>query len=52
MQGFVAYYLVSTDRQGQSSLGLDTQRPVVVSLVGARRLGAEFIEVESGKRTG
>ena len=52
MQGFVAYYRVSTDRQGQSGLGLDAQRAAVAGFVGARGLGAEFTEVESGKRTG
>jgi len=47
MQGFVAYYRVSTDRQGQSGLGLDAQRAAVAGFVGARALVAEFIEVES-----
>jgi DNA invertase Pin-like site-specific DNA recombinase len=50
MQGFVAYYRVSTDRQGQSGLGLDAQRAAVAGFVGARELVAEFTEVESGKR--
>ncbi len=50
MQGFVAYYRVSTDRQGQSGLGLDAQRSAVAGFVGARELIAEFTEVESGKR--
>jgi DNA invertase Pin-like site-specific DNA recombinase len=50
MQGFVAYYRVSTDRQGQSGLGLDAQRAAVAGFVGARELIAEFTEVESGKR--
>ena|SRR5690349_5686449 len=50
MQGFVAYYRVSTDRQGQSGLGLDAQRAAVAGFVGTRELVAEFTEVESGKR--
>jgi DNA invertase Pin-like site-specific DNA recombinase len=50
MQGFVAYYRVSTDRQGQSGLGLDAQRAAVAGFVGARELIAEFTEVESGRR--
>ena len=50
MHGFVAYYRVSTDRQGQSGLGLDAQRAAVAGFVGARDLVAEFTEVESGKR--
>jgi DNA invertase Pin-like site-specific DNA recombinase len=49
---FVAYYRVSTDRQGRSGLGLDAQREAVrhylASLGGT--LIAEHIEVESGKR--
>jgi DNA invertase Pin-like site-specific DNA recombinase len=50
MPGFVAYYRVSTDRQGQSGLGLDAQRSAVAGFVGARALVAEFTEIESGKR--
>src|SRR6476661_5095062 len=51
MLGFIAYYRVSTDRQGQSGLGLDAQRSAVAGFVGARELVAEFTEVESGKRS-
>ncbi len=49
---FVAYYRVSTARQGQSGLGLEAQRASVMTYLngGAWRLVAEFTEVESGKR--
>lgn len=55
MPDFVAYYRVSTDRQGESGLGLDAQRAAVArhlgaGHVGAGRLVAEFQEVESGRR--
>jgi DNA invertase Pin-like site-specific DNA recombinase len=48
---FVAYYRVSTARQGRSGLGLDAQREAVAAYLngGAWRLVAEFTEVESGK---
>lgn len=48
---FVAYYRVSTDRQGKSGLGLDAQRKAVMDYLngGAWELTAEFVEVESGK---
>lgn len=49
----IAYYRVSTKKQGHSGLGLDAQRQAVQSL--AKREGAqviaEFTEVESGKRS-
>lgn len=49
---FVAYYRVSTDRQGQSGLGLEAQQEAVkVFLNGGRwSLIGEFTEVESGAR--
>lgn len=49
---FVAYYRVSTDRQGASGLGLEAQRAAVASFVTGRgQLAAEFTEVESGRRS-
>lgn len=49
---FVAYYRVSTDRQGQSGLGLDAQRDLVRNFLNGGRwnLIGEFTEVESGTR--
>ena len=49
---FVAYFRVSTDRQGKSGLGLDAQREAVMSYLNGGRwtLVGEFTEVESGKR--
>jgi DNA invertase Pin-like site-specific DNA recombinase len=48
---FVAYYRVSTQRQGKSGLGLDAQRKAVNDrLCGQANLIAEYTEVESGKR--
>ena len=53
LPAFVAYYRVSTDRQGRSGLGLDAQREAVARFLaghsGAALLG-EFTEVESGRR--
>lgn len=47
----VAYYRVSTAKQGRSGLGLDAQRKAVADYLngGAWDLTAEFVEVESGK---
>lgn len=51
---FIAYYRVSTKRQGLSGLGLDAQRESVAAyLTGVKgKLVAEFTEVEHGTRKG
>ena len=52
MKPFVAYYRVSTDRQGRSGLGLEAQRAAVAHYAAGRgELLAEFTEIESGKRS-
>ncbi|MGD9879968.1 MAG: recombinase family protein, partial [Reyranella sp.] len=50
---FVAYYRVSTVRQGRSGLGLEAQRRAVTDYLdgGRWKLCAEFTEIESGKRS-
>jgi DNA invertase Pin-like site-specific DNA recombinase len=50
---FVAYFRVSTDRQGKSGLGLEAQREAVLAYLdgGNWQLVGEFTEVESGKRS-
>jgi DNA invertase Pin-like site-specific DNA recombinase len=50
---FVAYYRVSTEKQGRSGLGLDAQRKAVETFLngGSWKLIAEFTEIESGKRS-
>jgi DNA invertase Pin-like site-specific DNA recombinase len=51
---YVAYYRVSTKKQGRSGLGLAAQKEsVAVYLAGGQRqLIAEFVEVEHGTRKG
>lgn len=48
----VAYYRVSTAKQGQSGLGLEAQEKAVTDLCASRNwhMVASFTEVESGKR--
>jgi len=50
---FVAYYRVSTERQGKSGLGLEAQQEAVRQYLhgGSWKLAAEVVEVESGKRS-
>jgi DNA invertase Pin-like site-specific DNA recombinase len=49
---FVAYYRVSTDRQGKSGLGLEAQKAAVADRLNGGRwqIVEEFTETESGKR--
>jgi DNA invertase Pin-like site-specific DNA recombinase len=48
---FVAYFRVSTDRQGRSGLGLEAQRSTVTGYVAGRgEVLGEFTEVESGRK--
>jgi DNA invertase Pin-like site-specific DNA recombinase len=51
MTRYVAYYRVSTKRQGDSGLGLDAQREAVRQFVRDGDLIAQFEEIESGKRS-
>lgn len=49
---FVAYYRVSTDRQGVSGLGIEAQRQAVETFLNGGRWSVigEFTEIESGTR--
>lgn len=49
---FIAYYRVSTDKQGKSGLGFDAQRRAVRDYLdgGKWELVGEYTEVETGKR--
>ena len=51
MKSAVAYYRVSTQRQGRSGLGLEAQRTAVARFAEAEGIAllAEFTEVETGK---
>ncbi len=50
---FVAYYRVSTQRQGVSGLGLEAQQKAVLDFLNGNgwEMVVEFTEVESGKRS-
>lgn len=51
MADFVAYYRVSTDKQGAAGLGMDAQREAVTRFLGQRgEIVAEYVEVESGRK--
>ena len=51
---FVAYYRVSTARQGRSGLGLEAQKQAVADYLdgGRWKLVGEYVEVESGRSNG
>ena len=50
---FIGYLRVSTEKQGQSGLGLDAQRKAIEDYLNGGRweLLAEYVEIESGKRS-
>ncbi|MBC3789080.1 recombinase family protein [Spirosoma utsteinense] len=50
MVKYVAYYRVSTQKQGRSGLGLDAQKAGIESFCGEQLIG-NFIEIESGGKT-
>ena len=45
---YIAYYRVSTKRQGQSGLGLEAQRQSVLNYIDPELIDREFIEEETG----
>ena len=47
---YIAYYRVSTDKQGVSGLGLDAQRYAVEAYTRQGEILAAYQEIESGKR--
>ena len=49
---FISYLRVSTDKQGQSGLGIEAQRKAVDDYLngGAWQLLREYVEIETGKR--
>ncbi len=48
---YVAYYRVSTEKQGKSGLGLDAQREAIARFISPHdTIVAEFTETETGKR--
>lgn len=53
MKKAVSYFRVSTQRQGDSGLGLDSQRDIVRRFISTREMESigEYTEVESGGKT-
>lgn len=48
---YIAYYRVSTDKQGKSGLGLEAQQAAVAAYTHGRgQLATEYTEIESGKK--
>jgi DNA invertase Pin-like site-specific DNA recombinase len=54
LQKYVAYYRVSTQRQGKSGLGLEAQQAAVQGFLTGHpdaQVIAEFVEIESGRKS-
>ena len=51
MKKYVAYYRVSTERQGKSGLGIEAQKEQVNRFAGSDGIIADFTEFESGRKT-
>jgi DNA invertase Pin-like site-specific DNA recombinase len=53
-KNYVAYYRVSTEKQGRSGLGLEAQQAATAQFIAAKGADAKqlsaFVEIESGKR--
>ena len=46
----IAYYRVSTDKQGQSGVGVEAQRTAEMNYIKPDNIYKEFTEIESGKK--
>ena len=49
MKSYIAYYRVSTAKQGKSGLGLESQQATVRQFAGMNEIISEYTEIESGK---
>ena len=52
MKNYVAYYRVSTTRQGKSGLGIEAQKVAIKSFLKGSSPLKEFMDIESGTRKG